>query len=242
MRWFVTGLGLVILFVAALVLAGRTFVDGSAPRTIDVTDGRALSIGPSWPGPLDACVSDASINVLPNCYREPVSRGSFVKEPWSAWSALSFSAVGLLVLAEAGRRGSSRGLWLGAAAISAGFGGVLFHATLTSWGAWAELATAYALFTSVVVIDVLSLLDHPSRGAERGGRVGALVLALGLLAAALVMLVVSEPFVGDPIGLPLHASWHVLAALFVLAFWRYLQPHVEAPALGRKRASQASVG
>lgn len=224
MRRFATGAVLVVLFVATLVLAGRVLIDGSEQRRIDATDGRAISIGSSWPGALDGCVSDASINVLPNCYREPVSRGSFIKQPWSAWSALSLCAVGLLVLADVDRSGSRSGAWLGAASIAAGFGGMLFHATLTSWGASVEVASTYALFTVVAVIDVLSLLHvhHPSCSPTSARSAARLLLALLLLAAAVVMLLLSGASAGDPIGLPLHATWHVLAALFVLGYWRYL--------------------
>lgn len=223
MRRLATGAGIVLLFVATLVIAGRILVDGSEQRTIDTADGRAISIGPSWPDRLDACVSDANINILPNCYREPVTRGSFVKQPWSAWSALSFCAVGLLVLADADRSASRRGGWLGGAAIAAGFGGMLFHATLTAWGAGAERVTSYSLFSTVVVIGFLASTERQRRSAgAAGSSVARLLVSLALLVGAVVMLVVSEPFAGDPIGLPLHATWHVLAALFVLSYWRYL--------------------
>lgn len=236
---FLAGLGLLAVFVALFVLAGRAIVDGSKPRNVEVADGRAISIGPSWPGALDGCVSDPHINVLPNCYREPVARGSFVKQSWSAWSALAFSAVGLPVLFEAGKSGSGRGSWLGAAAIAAGLGGLLFHSTLTSWAAWADTAMTYTLFSAVLVIGILSLLDRPFEGATRGRSGARLLLALGLLVAAVVMLVVSEPFVGDPIGLPLHAAWHVLAALFVLAYWRYLPPEAAHQSAEREAPSVA---
>jgi len=154
---------LLVVFTLGMGLVGWLVVDGSSPRTIHTSDGRALNIGISWPGELDSCVSDPTINVLPNCYREPVNRGSFVKQPWSTWSTFAFCAVGLYILAMADRNKSRDQTWLGFVALLMGPGSALFHGTLTLWGGWGDQLSMYALLACIITCDLTHLKHRPER-------------------------------------------------------------------------------
>ncbi len=280
------GVLVLVLFTVAFGVAGWVFVDGSAPRTVHTTDQRGISVGISWPGSLDACVTDPAINVLPNCYREPVDRGSFVKQPWSTYSTFAFCAVGLFILALADRMAmaertaladhtrSRDQTWLGLVALFMGPGSALFHGTLTSWGGWGDQLSMYALLAFIVTCDVTHLQHRPdwfarlfalsfaaaivlngatgalstavfilagigtgvfalgawgwwlpAAGYSRSG--GRIALAFVVLGVAIVPWVLSNPAVGDPVDIPYHATWHVLAALFVATYAWYLRSERE---------------
>jgi hypothetical protein len=276
------GVLVLVVFTVGMGVAGWVFVDGSAPRTVHTADQRAISVGISWPGSLDACVSDPSINVLPNCYREPVDRGSFVKQPWSTYSTFAFCAVGLFILAMADRMAmanesrSRDQTWLGFVALFMGPGSALFHGTLTSWGGWGDQLSMYALLAFIVTCDVTHLRHRPdwfarlfvvsfaaavllngatgalstvvfilagigtgvfalgawgwwlpAAGYSRSG--GRIALAFVVLGVAIVPWVLSNPGVGDPVDIPYHATWHVLAALFVATYAWFLRSEREVP-------------
>ena len=274
-RLLIGGL-LLIAFTIGMGLVGWIVVDGSVPRTVHTADQRAISVGISWPGGLDSCVSDPSINVLPNCYREPVDRGSFVKQPWSTYSTFAFCAVGLFILAMADRTKSRDQTWIGFVALFMGPGSALFHGTLTSWGGWGDQLSMYALLAFIVACDVTHIRHQPQRfdgafvglfaaaivvngvtgslstvvfivagigtgvlavgawgwwlpaaGYERSG--GRLALSFALLGVAIVPWVLSNPKVGDPVDIPYHATWHVLAALFVAGYAWYLRSERAVP-------------
>jgi hypothetical protein len=159
----VIGVLLIVAFTLGMGLVGWVVVDGSSPRTIHTSDGRAINLGVSWPGALDSCVSDSTVNVLPNCYREPVDRGSFVKQPWSTYSTFAFCAVGLFILAMADRSKSRDQTWLGFVALFMGPGSALFHGTLTSWGGWGDQLSMYALLASIITCDLTHLKRRPER-------------------------------------------------------------------------------
>jgi len=272
----IIGVVVLVVFTVGMGIAGWLFVDGSTPRTVHTTDQRAISVGISWPGSLDACVTDPSINVLPNCYREPVDRGSFVKQPWSTYSTFAFCVVGLFILAMADRTRSRDQTWLGFVALLMGPGSALFHGTLTSWGGWGDELSMYALLALIVTCDATRLRRRPASftrlfvllfaaAAMLNGVTGSLstfvfilagvgsgVFALGawgwwlpaagyrrsggriasafaLLGLAIVPWVLSNPGVGDPVDIPYHATWHVLAAAFVAAYGWYLRSERQVP-------------
>src|SRR5438874_1721267 len=87
---FLVGVGALCVFLLTLLIAGRVVVDEPG-RTERLSDGRVVSIGKSWPGRFDSCVTDVGQRVLPNCYREPVDRDSTIKQPMSVMSALAYS-------------------------------------------------------------------------------------------------------------------------------------------------------
>ena len=259
---------MVFVFHLGMALAGWLAVAGSSDRVVTTADGRTVDIGESWPGALDACVTDVEVDALPNCYREPVDRGSFVKQPWSTYSTLAFCVVGLVVLASADRTRRRDEAWLGFVALFMGPGSALFHGTLTRWGGWGDVLSMYALLAVIVAADVVRLRGRerelgwwwlglfaiapvlnalagdlntyvfiamgvatgtfvlvawlrllPRIGVRRSG--ARLALAYFMLGAAIVPWVLSNPAVGDPTSVPYHAAWHVIAALFVAAYWSY---------------------
>ena len=281
------GVAVLALFTVGMGIAGWVFVDGSAPRTVHTADQRAISVGISWPGSLDSCVTDPSINVLPNCYREPIDRTSFVKQPWSTYSTFAFCAVGLFILAMADRTRSRDQTWLGFVALFMGPGSALFHGTLTSWGGWGDQLSMYALLAFIVTCDVTHLQHRPAwftrlfgllfaaavvlngvtgslstlvfvvagvgtgifslgawgwwlpaAGYQRSG--GRIALAFVLLGLAIVPWVLSNPGLGDPVDIPYHATWHVLAALFVAAYGWYLRSEHEVAVDGTTVAPPSS--
>lgn len=170
------GAAIIIAFTIAMGLIGWLVVDGSSDRIVRTGDGRAISVGESWPGDLDACVSDVDISVLPNCYREPLDRGSFIKQPWSTYSTLAFCIVGLIILAMADRSRSREETqtpgaiapdpWLGFVALFMGPGSALFHGTLTTWGGWGDVLSMYALLACIITCDLVRLRQRPEQFAR----------------------------------------------------------------------------
>jgi hypothetical protein len=203
-----TGCALLVLFMAAMGIAGKVWVDGSKERIVRVSDGRAISVGTSWPGSLDDCVTDPEINILPNCYREPVDRGSFIKQPWSTWSTLGFCLVGLFILARADRTKSTSDTWLGFVALFMGPGSALFHGTLTSWGGWGDVLSMYALLAFIVGWEI-SVLRHQR---DRLGRWFWLLFGVSIVLKAISGALTTIVFIAFGVG----------TGVFVLASWTKL--------------------
>jgi hypothetical protein len=138
-------------------MAGHVVV-ADPGRTERLSDGRLVSVGKSWPGAFDICVVDVEQPVLPNCYREPVSKGAIIKQPMSTASALALIVVGLVILFVLARAASSNtagvgsfyGESLGFVALAMGPGSILFHATLTAWGGWLDQMSMYLLLGFMV--------------------------------------------------------------------------------------------
>ena len=156
---------LLVVFVGGLGVAGLLLVEGSDRRPVTTADGRTVDIGERWPGALDECVTDIEVEVLPNCYREPVQRGWFVKQPASTASTLAFCGVGLALLLAADRDRTRAGLtqsvreqrWFGFVALAMGPGSALFHGTLTLWGGWFDQLSMYALLAAILATDLVRL-------------------------------------------------------------------------------------
>lgn len=169
-RW---GLALLGLFVVVFGGAGALFVRGSDHRPLTATYGRAVDIGVRWPGGVDACVTDAEVGALPNCYREPVDLDGVVKQPASTASTFAFPAVGLAILLVGDRERRHRPTaarwaardqtWLGFVALAMGPGSAVFHGTLTLWGGWGDQLSMYALLAAIVATDAVRLTRAPHR-------------------------------------------------------------------------------
>lgn len=284
---FIIGLLGLVVFFAVFLLAASLLVDGSGTRAEQIADGRLVSIGKSWPGTLDGCVTDVSRPVLPNCYREPVDRDSIIKQPFSSGSALAYSLVGLAILWLSARRhseGSARVAfeapyreWMGAVVVAMGPGAILFHGTLTAWGGWFDLMSMYGLLAFVVAYDLTRLRGVgvsffsvffglfitlagavaaasgdarlvsfiaiavgiavfellvcfvllKDSGLRRDGRL--LGVALLILGVSLVPWSASTPGVGGPTSVPYHLVWHLMSALFIVAYYRYLRSEARSP-------------
>lgn len=153
-RRFLIGLGAVILFCVVFMVVGVAVIQDPG-RTQVLSDGRTVSVGKSWPGAFDGCVTDVKRSVLPNCYREKVAESSIVKQPASSYSALTFCVIGVLLLLLVGIErandtpehefGRFYAEWLAFVAILMGPGSILFHATLTNWGGWFDELSMYLL-------------------------------------------------------------------------------------------------
>jgi hypothetical protein len=145
----------------------------------------ALVVGADgWPGDLAACAPGDT------CDCEAIDAAP-VRQPVNAWSNLAFVAVGLWVLA--GRRtglpdnrmttGPVYRRTYGGLAVLVGLGSFLFHASVTDWGAWADLVPIGLLFAFLAVYDAARLL-----GRDTGWFVsrylavaGAVVVAFGVV-------------------------------------------------------------
>ncbi len=231
-RW---GLWLLGAFVGVLGLIGAVAVAGSAARPVEASDGRLVDIGVRWPGGLDSCVTDGTLDVLPNCYREPVDHASFVKQPVSTASTLAFCLVGLAILVTVDRERRRRApaaldrdaIWLGFVALAMGPGSALFHGTLTLWGGWADQLSMYALLAAIVATDAVRLTRSPARYPRWFW--GAFATAAGLKAvsgAASTYL-----FIGAAIGV----------GTFALVSWVRLLPSVGVARSGRRLGAAYAV-
>ena len=146
-----------------------------------------------WPGAPDVCVPDK------DCYCEKhpdlvgtVPPGSAwtgtgygpsgVKQPSNTWSDLSYLAVGLIVLWQAGRdrrrgaadeeapnpmrRFSFYSICYGFVALYLGIGSMLFHASLTGWGGWADSFSLYVWASWLIAYDCARLSRLWEKGWE----------------------------------------------------------------------------
>ena len=190
---FAVGLALLVAFSVGLPLIGLAVVDDPG-KTERLPDGRVVSVGKSWPGAFDSCVVDVKRRVLPNCYREKVSRDSVIKEPVSSISALALSIVGLVILLVTGLERAAGTEppnfrtpypeWLGFVAIAMGPGSIVFHATLTKWGGWFDQMSMYLLLSFMASYDLIRVL-------RRG-----FYTFLALYAGILVVAAVAASFIG----------------------------------------------
>jgi hypothetical protein len=226
-RAFVLGVAALALFVVLYFAAAAVVVDRSG-RVEQLADGRAVSIGDSWPGPFDRCVTDLEQPILPNCYREPVARDSSVKQLGSSGSALAYSLIGLLVLWGGVAGGvatiaTAYRLWFGAVALAMGPGSILFHGTLAAWGGWFDQMSMYGLLSFIVAYNVVTL----------AGSVHALFVIV--FVSALVLTGAAAAFTGD-VSLSIFITCAVAVALLELAV-SFL-----APRLVRLRRSRTRLG
>jgi hypothetical protein len=118
-----------------------------------------------WPGAPSGCIEAGQCDC-------EVRRGGLVAQPVNTFSNLGFVIVGLWVLAAAGIRSSGpnrianepiyRRLF-GGIAIFLGVGSMLFHATMTEWGGWADLVSIHLLVTFVLLYDLAVLARRSTR-------------------------------------------------------------------------------
>lgn len=79
---------------------------------------------------------------------------------------------------------------------------------------------AFGVGVGIFALVSWARLQEPAAVHRSGTR---LAVAYGLLGAAIVPWVLSNPASGDPTWIPFHAAWHVLSAGFVGAYWWYLR-------------------
>lgn len=127
-----------------------------------VVIGLALVVGgDGWPGDVAACAPGDT------CDCETIGAAA-VRQPVNAWSNLAFVAVGMWVLA--GRltglpdnRMTTEQVYrsvYGGLAVLVGLGSFLFHASVTDWGAWADLVPIGMLFAFLAVYDAARLFGR----------------------------------------------------------------------------------
>ena len=122
----------------------------------------ALSIGGFWllsadgyPGGPDECIA------LGDCYCEAIGPG-IAAQPANAWSNAGFVLVGLLILADAGRRFGAgrmardvRTAWLyGSVAVFLGVGSFAFHGSMRAWGGYIDVLSMHAFIAFVLAYDL----------------------------------------------------------------------------------------
>ncbi len=98
-----------------------------------------------YPGGPDECIA------LSDCYCEAIGPG-IAAQAANAWSNAGFVTIGLMVLADAGRRSGtdrmtrdSRAAWLyGAVTIFLGIGSFTFHGSMRAWGGYADVLSMHA--------------------------------------------------------------------------------------------------
>ncbi|MDQ4125571.1 MAG: ceramidase [Actinomycetota bacterium] len=139
------------------------------------TDGRGeVSIGVSWSGwfeKFDTCVITPHTPgaELPNCYREPVVRESFIKQPLSVIAAAAFSLVGFAILFWTARQPTTSPfspfyrVWFGFVALAMGPGSMIFHASLSSLGGLLDQVSMYMLLAFLLSYTSLRFLPIERR-------------------------------------------------------------------------------
>ena len=109
-----------------------------------------------YPGGPDECIR------LGDCYCEAIGPG-IAAQPANSWSNLGFVAIGLLVLADAGRRrrGTSRMvtddryvLLYGAVGVFLGMGSFAFHGSMRAWGGYADVLSMHAFLSFILAYDL----------------------------------------------------------------------------------------
>lgn len=165
------------------------------------TDGRGdVSIGVSWSPPFekfDTCVISPFEPgaELPNCYREPVARDSFVKQPVSVIAAVALSLSGFAILwwtarsPATGPFGSYYRTWFGFVALMMGPGSMVFHASLSEIGGWLDQVSMYMLLAFLLAYTTLRFF-RIERSAE-------LIFALLYAGLLLVFSVVGYLTIGE---------------------------------------------
>ena len=118
-----------------------------------------------YPGGPDECI------ILGDCYCEAIGPG-IAGQPANSWSNLGFVAIGLLVLADAGRRrrGTSRMaiddryvILYGAVGIFLGLGSFAFHGSLRAWGGYVDVISMHAFLAFILAYDLARIHDKPWR-------------------------------------------------------------------------------
>jgi hypothetical protein len=131
-------------------------------------------------------------------------------DQWSMYALLS--GIVAIDLASAERVGFHRTFWPALALT-----GAVYLA--------AGDAATFVFMAGGIGVGVWALVHWrrlPSQvGRRRDG--GRLALAFGLLFGSIVPWLLSNPFAGPPTDVPWHGAWHVLSALFVGGYWRYLE-------------------
>lgn len=108
-----------------------------------------------YPGSPDECIA------LGDCYCEAIGPG-IAAQPANAWSNAGFVLVGLLVLADAGRRSGAgrmardrRAAWLyGGVAVFLGLGSFAFHGSIRAWGGYIDVLSMHAFIAYVLAYDL----------------------------------------------------------------------------------------
>lgn len=108
-----------------------------------------------YPGGPDECIN------LNDCYCEAPRLG-FTAQPANSWSNAGFMLVGLLVLADAGRRvapgrmtrRTGAALLYGAIAVFLGIGSFAFHGSLRAWGGYVDVLSMHAFLAFVLAYDL----------------------------------------------------------------------------------------
>lgn len=118
-----------------------------------------------YPGGPDECIR------LGDCYCEAIGPG-IAAQPANSWSNLGFTAVGLLVLLDAGRRrmGTSRisvedryAVLYGAVGVFLGFGSFAFHGSLRAWGGYLDVISMHAFLAFMLAYDLARIHDRAWR-------------------------------------------------------------------------------
>ena len=130
------------------------FLIGIVATMLSITAFWLMSLH-GYPGGPDECVA------LRDCYCEAIGPG-IAAQPANAWSNAGFVIIGLLVLADAGRRSGtgrmardSRAAWLyGAVAIFLGIGSFAFHGSMRAWGGYVDVLSMHAFIAYVLVYDL----------------------------------------------------------------------------------------
>jgi hypothetical protein len=135
-----------------------------------------------YPGGPDECIA------LGDCYCEAIGPG-MAAQPSNAWSNMGFVAIGLLVLADAGRRSGSgriaaqaRAAWLyGAVAVFLGLGSFAFHGSMRAWGGYVDVLSMHAFIAYVLTYD-LDRIHRWSWGRFVGSFSSLLIIFAALIA------------------------------------------------------------
>jgi len=108
-----------------------------------------------YPGGPDECIE------LAECYCEAIGPG-IAAQPSNAWSNMGFVLIGLLVLADSGRRSGTgriardrRAAWLyGSVAVFLGLGSFAFHGSMRAWGGYVDVLSMHAFIAFVLAYDL----------------------------------------------------------------------------------------
>ncbi len=193
-----------------------------AGATIGASTAVFLYLGlDGWPGAAHACVAIA------NCYCEAPRAGP-IAQPANTWSCLGWAALGLWIAWDSEQRrehGSSpdselrpfassfyAGLYA-AIVILLALGGMLFHSSLTEWGAKLDIVSMY-LFVNFWIVYQLARSYSWSRRTFLCAYLGATAL----------LLVPRVVFGSEDTGLAIFGA--LLAFAVATEFWISRSPHL----------------
>lgn len=118
-----------------------------------------------YPGGPDECLA------LGDCYCEAIGPG-IAAQPANAWSNLGFAAIGLLVLADAGRRRRGTGrlarddryvVLYGAVGVFLGIGSFAFHGSMRAWGGYIDVLSMHAFLSFILAYDLARIHERDWR-------------------------------------------------------------------------------